>query len=120
MEKKVKIEDIAKIAHQANKAYCESIGDSSQSDWENAPNWQKESVVKGVKFHLINPQAKPSASHEEWLKEKESTGWKYGPTKDADRKEHPCFVPYDELPKKQQAKDHLFKAIVNGLSSFIA
>ena len=28
--------------------------------------------------------------------------------------EHPCFVPYDQLPKEQQVKDALFVAVVSG------
>lgn len=56
--------------------------------------------------------ASPSASHDSWLKEKREQGWKYGPVKDADKKEHPCFVPYDELPVEQRTKDYIFSAIV--------
>lgn len=59
-----------------------------------------------------HPDAPPSAFHESWLEEKRATGWKYGPAKDADKREHPCFVPYDELPVEQRAKDHIFGAIV--------
>lgn len=33
--------------------------------------------------------------------------------------ENNCFVPYEELPDEQKAKDHLFKAIVCSLASFI-
>ncbi len=113
------IEDIARVTHEANKAYCDSLGDFDQLHWEQAPEWQRESAIKGVQFHLDNPNASPSASHEAWLAEKEATGWKYGPVKDADKKEHPCFVPYDLLPREQQAKDHLFKGIVHSLSSFL-
>lgn len=29
--------DVAQIAHEINKAYCESIGDTSQPSWEEAP-----------------------------------------------------------------------------------
>ncbi len=110
------IGQIAKVAHETNKAYCSSIGDISQSDWEHAQQWQRQSAVKGVEFHLsflskgeIPPA---SASHESWLKEKTETGWKYGPIKDADKKEHPCFVPYNQLPVDQRLKDYLFGAIV--------
>lgn len=115
----MKIDDIAKICHEANRALCETQGDTSQVAWEEAPDWQRESAIKGVEFNLANPDAPASASHDSWLAEKEATGWKYGPTKDAEKKEHPCFVPYDELPPEQQAKDHLFKAIVSGLSPFL-
>ena len=56
--------DIATVAHELNKAYCESIGDNSQPTWEDAPEWQKSSAVNGVKFHLENPDASPSAIHD--------------------------------------------------------
>jgi hypothetical protein len=116
----MRIETLARICHQINKAYCESIGDNSQHDWESAPEWQKESAVKGVRFQLANPSADASDSHASWLAEKTQDGWKYGPVKDASKKEHPCFVPYEELPKEQQVKDHLFKALCWELSQFVA
>lgn len=103
---------IAKICHDANRSYCQTIGDFTQKNWENAPDWQKESAIKGVQFIIDNPQSTPAASHESWLKEKEATGWKYGPVKDEVKKEHPCFVPYDQLPENQKAKDALFSSIV--------
>ena len=106
---------IARLAHLVNRSYCQALGDNSQPTWEEAPAWQKDSAVAGVKMHLANPDAKPSDSHESWLKEKEAAGWKYGPVKDPEKKEHPCFVPYDQLPKEQQVKDYLFKGIVDAL-----
>lgn len=48
-------EDIAQVAHELNKAYCESIGDTSQPSWAGAPEWQKSSAIGGVSFHLDNP-----------------------------------------------------------------
>lgn len=102
----------AKICHEANRAYCAALGDTSQLPWDDAPQWQKDSAITGVKFIVHNPDAGPSASHESWLAEKERDGWKYGPVKDPEAKEHPCFVPYDELPVEQKAKDYIFGAIV--------
>lgn len=54
-----------------------------------------------------------------WLEEKRAAGWTYGPVKDAEKKEHPCFVLYEALPADQQAKDHLFKAIVAALAPLL-
>lgn len=104
--------EIARLAHEVNRAYCASIGDGSQVSWEEAPEWQRHSAIAGVEFTLTNPGAPPSASHESWLKQKEADGWKYGPVKDAERKEHPCFVPYDQLPLDQRVKDYLFQGVV--------
>lgn len=72
---------IARVAHEVNRAYCQSLGDKSQARWEEAPQWQRDSAVAGVKFH----------------------------------QEHPCMVPFAELPKEQQAKDFLFRAVVHAL-----
>ncbi len=115
----MKVENIAKVAHEINKAFCASIGDLSQPEWADAPDWQKQSAINGVQFHLDNPDASPSASHESWLKQKEQEGWKYGEVKDAEKKEHPCFVPYDQLPTEQKSKDYLFKQVIHSLKVYL-
>lgn len=115
----MKIEQIAELAHETNRVYCRLLGDMSQPIWINAPEWQKESAIFGVKFHLENPGASPSRSHEEWLKTKKVEGWKYGKVKDPEKKEHPCYVPYDELPLEQRIKDTLFTSIVSALRPLI-
>ena len=110
------LEKIAKVAHEINRAYCQAIGDNSQPTWENAPEWQKSSAINGVDFHIKNPNAGPDASHNSWLKQKKEEGWKYGPVKNPDTKEPPCFVPYQELPTEQQAKDYLFRQVIHSLN----
>lgn len=110
------IEQIAKVAHEINMAYCAALGDMTQKSWENAPDWQKESAVAGVRFHLGNPDASPSASHDSWLAQKRADGWAYGEIKDEHAKEHPCFVEFDDLPAEQKAKDFLFRQVVHSLS----
>ena len=108
-------EQAARIAHEVNRVYCVSLGDSSQPTWQEAPDWQKQSAINGIKMHwniiAEGGTVPPSASHESWLREKLSDGWKYGPVKDAERKEHPCCVPYDELPADQRLKDYFFGAV---------
>jgi hypothetical protein len=111
----MEVVEIARVCHEVNKAYCESIGDFSQPLWINAPDWQKESAVNGVRYHIANPDAGPDSSHNQWLIQKRDEGWKYGPIKDPVKKEHPCFVPYDELPIEQKSKDFIFRAIVHAL-----
>jgi hypothetical protein len=112
------IEDVAKVCHAANKAYCEANGDFTQISWDLAPEWQKTSAINGVKFHISGP-AGVEDSHNNWMKEKVADGWVYGPIKNADLKLHPCIVPFDELPESQKAKDYLFRGIVYSLKTFV-
>ena len=104
---------IAMICHSINAAYCQSLGDDSQPIWDDAPEWQKQSIIAGVEMHIANPDATPEQSHESWYKQKEAEGWKYGEVKDVEKKEHPCFLPYEELPQAQKSKDYLFRATVH-------
>lgn len=110
--------DIARVCHEVNRAYCQALGDHSQPAWEDAPEWQKQSALAGVKLHTENPHAGAQASHESWMAHKLSEGWKFGPVKDAEKKEHPCMVPFDELPREQQAKDYIFRAVVHALCAY--
>lgn len=109
------VEEIAKVCHEVNRAYCQALGDNSQPPWKDAADWMRSSAMNGVGLYMNNPDAGPEAIHESWMTEKEATGWKYGSTKDAEKKEHPCMVPFSELPAEQQAKDFIFRAIVHAL-----
>ena len=109
-------EMIARVCHQANKAYCESLGDKSQKDWEETSEEQRASVRNGVNFIRTNPGLPASASHENWLKYKRAEGWVYGPIKSEITKEHPCCVAFTDLSPEDQAKDKIFKGIVMTLA----
>jgi hypothetical protein len=113
-------QQIAEVCHETNAAFCRTLGDNSQSSWKDAPAWQAESAHQGVLFHLRNPNSTPAGSHESWLAHKVADGWKYGPVKDPDKKEHPCIIPFDGLPMEQQMKDHLFLSIVRTLAPLLA
>lgn len=115
----MKVLVIARVAHEINRAYCASLGDTSQPAWEDAPEWQQQSAIAGVEMHLANPDATPEQSHESWLAQKVAAGWVYGEVKDAEKKQHPCCVPYDQLPPEQKAKDYLFRAAVHQCKALI-
>ena len=107
-----KIIKAAMYAHQMNKRWCELHGDYSQKDWDEAPLWQRESCIAGVRAYAENMALQPQDNHQNWMDYKRAEGWKYGPVKDVEKKEHPCMVPYFELPQEQQAKDHIFRLVV--------
>lgn len=109
------IHAIARVCHEANRAYCANNRDFSQLGWEEAEAWQRESAIEGVKFVIANPNAGDSALHDAWLSHKEADGWVFGEVKDPEAKTHPCMVPFEQLPKGQQLKDRLFRAVVLSL-----
>lgn len=114
-EPAARILHIAAVCHEANRMYCLTLGDTTQPEWMQAPEWQRQSAIKGVEAIAEGRTTRPEQSHESWSAEKIATGWVYGPVKDAEKKEHPCLVPFTELPPEQQMKDHLFFAIATTL-----
>ena len=110
--KPLDILETARLCHETNRGYCEALGDTSHVRWEDAPGWQRESAVAGVQAIVNDPVMTPEQSHARWVVWKVQRGWMYGTEKDAERKTHPCLVPYGELPAHQRAKDVIFGAIV--------
>jgi len=115
----MRVLDVARVCHEANRAYCFGIGDERAVPWHEADAEMRASAVAGVRFRLEHPGASPAAQHEEWREARRSQGWVYGPVKDAMQKTHPCMVPWESLPMQQQAKDVLFMAIVLALSPYV-
>lgn len=114
------LQSVAKTCHEANRILCATKGDYSQQPWDECPDWQKESAVKGVVFavdffdmHGVLPP--PEKSHESWYQEKVADGWQWGAEKDVEKKLHPCMVPYEQLGLDQQYKDYMFLTIVGGV-----
>ncbi len=111
------VELLAKLSHEINRAYCAALGDKSQVEWDDAPDWQKDSARTGVRSVLNGEASTPEEQHELWCRHKREDGWIYGSTKDAAAKTHPCLVAYEALPPEQRAKDHLFRAaVLHGLN----
>ncbi len=115
MDQNTVTEACARAAHEANRAYCIAIGDTSQPSWDEAPDWQKSSASNGV-VGALNGNT-PEDSHKGWMAEKVANGWTFGPVKDPDKKEHPCMVPYAELPVAQRLKDSIFLSVVRAVAA---
>lgn len=111
----MKVLTIAQVAHAINAAYCLSLGDASIPTWDEAGDQHQGSLAAGVEMHLANPDATLEQSHESWLAQKLTDGWAYGEVKDAEKKLHPCCMPYAELPAEQKVKDYLFRGVVHAL-----
>ena len=50
--------------------------------------------------YLVEEMAKNV--HEVWLKTRIEQGWTYGEKRDDVLKQHPCLVPYEELPEEEK------------------
>ncbi|KKL11390.1 hypothetical protein LCGC14_2546320, partial [marine sediment metagenome] len=108
-------EQIARVCYETNRAYCKVLGGESQVEWDDAPDWQKKSVIDGVKLHLTHPQVSNEQNHKNWLRLKLEQGWGYAPVKNVKKKVHPCFVPYNELSEEQKIKSALFGVVITAL-----
>lgn len=102
----------AKACHDANKAFCESIGDTSQVEWHDASDAVKQSAFSGVIYALENPEVTPEQMHQNWKRDKIKAGWIYGKEKSEATRMHPCLVDYKDLPEEQRVKDEIFIAVV--------
>lgn len=111
---KLSLEQVAQVCHEVNRAYCAALGDTSQPAWAEAPEWQRASARMGADLHLM-ADVGPEASHIAWMQQKMDEGWKYGEVKNPAMKEHPCMVPFSQLPREQQAKDFIFRGVVHAL-----
>ena len=43
--------------------------------------------------------------HEVWAKNRMDQGWTYGPERSDILKQHPCLIPYEDLPEIEKAYD---------------
>lgn len=44
-------------------------------------------------------------AHEVWARQRLAEGWRYGAERSDARKEHPCLVPYEQLPESEKEYD---------------
>jgi RyR domain len=104
-------EQVARVTYEANRAYCEIIGEPTLPFEAVA-----DSVVDGVAALVADPSLTPEELHRRWYAKKVSDGWIYGKVKDAEKKTHPQMVIWNQLPEEQRIKDYLFQAIVRVLA----
>ena len=53
--------------------------------------------------YLVEEMAKNV--HEVWSKTRIEQGWTYGEKRDDALKQHPCLIPYEELPEEEKVYD---------------
>lgn len=51
-------------------------------------------------------------AHDVWARKRIADGWRYGPSRNDDKKTHPCLVDYDQLPESEKDYDRVLVAEV--------
>lgn len=77
--------------------------DESRADY--APKPIDTSRVKLGDDLLESSQLLAKNNHEVWARQRISDGWRYGPARNDERKEHPSLVPYEELSESEKQYD---------------
>jgi ryanodine receptor 2 len=57
-------------------------------------------------------------AHDIWARQRQADGWHYGTRRDDAKKEHPCLVPYEDLPESEKLYDR--QAAMETLKAIIA
>jgi hypothetical protein len=57
--------------------------------------------------------------HDLWARERLAQGWIYGPARDDVQKQHPCLVPYEQLPESEKKYDrHVALGTLKAIAAF--
>jgi hypothetical protein len=95
-------EFIAEVRHAVWVGYQIGVGQEFNLELNDD---QRRSLYDGIRFADANPNRTPESNHENWMRCKIEQGWKYGPIKSFELKEHPDLVPFNDLPEVEQRKD---------------
>lgn len=109
------VTDTAKMCHEVERSYCAAIREDCKP-WVELNEVEKNHVIGKVAFRILYPDTKASAFHDSWMIAMMAKGWKYGKQVHQESKTHPNLKPFHHLPADQQAKDHIFMAIVQQTS----
>lgn len=104
------IEGIAKTCHQANKAFCESMGDNSFTDWEDSEDWVKALTIFQVRNIIANPLEPHYGSHDAYVDKVPEITWENAP-EGFNKK----LSRYEEWSIEDKTKSKMFKAIVEAI-----
>jgi hypothetical protein len=112
------ISKIAKVCHQAEKSFAESLGDNSMVNWEESSLKIKEDTESKVISVINKENVLAEDLHIQWLDERIEEGWSYGSSIDYKKKTHPNMLPFSELEEYERKKYFLFVSIVKSLFNY--
>jgi class 3 adenylate cyclase len=63
------------------------------------------SEIKITEEILMLTERLAENAHDVWARERKAAGWKFGLHRNDEHKEHPCLVPYQDLPESEKQYD---------------
>lgn len=77
--------------------------------WEQRDEKFKKNMIRAVARQCGKGLLEsPKKLHDAWVVAYEKMGWKYGPVRNVEKKEHPDMVSFNKLGRKEQEKDWVF------------
>lgn len=76
------------------------------------------SRIKLTKSILQLTEVLARNAHEVWAAQRLADGWTFGPQRDDARKQHPCLIPYEQLPDSEKQYDR--NAALETLKTIVA
>lgn len=94
--------DLPESLKYSNLRQARSITDKLKlMGWEMRPKGSTGKIVNTMQDNIVETLA--IFEHEAWVSERLSSGWKYGPIRNADEKISPYLIPYNQL--SEEVKD---------------
>jgi len=100
-------EELTPELQHSNIAAAERIPDILEligCTMEPGPFAEEEKKAITAVIH-DNLELMATEEHNGWMDTKRADGWRYGPVKDKDLREHPLMIPYSQLPESEKKKD---------------
>lgn len=109
------VKNIAKIAYEVVRSYCESVGDYTVDEWDKADKYVRDETILKVEMIIDNMAWSPEHAHEVWLDIMIDKGWIHGDVISWDAQEHPHISPYESLPQLYRITLEIFWGVVKEL-----
>lgn len=110
------VDGIARVVHEANRAYNVSLGDPApDAPYDAIEDWHRRSIISRV-IMMIKGYTNTQI-HQAWVDEMLERGWVLGEVKDptATPPTHPCLQDLEHCSPEQQKKEILALGIVRAL-----
>lgn len=108
-------EDLADIVHGAHARLNARLGDPYDDEpFAALPQWRQRMLAERVR--MILDGFNPAEVHAAWVFRMGARGWRLGPVKDLEKKEHPNLKAYRELDLPARRKVLLAFGIVRALA----